>query len=137
MVIAPMGEVERWLVIHAYASDRLPPTMPHVDVGVGEFRANVHSWYYHMRDVTGCSVRVQATMVAQANVARAVREAVICIETDNLSEFAFVCDGGMHRSTSCVLLLAMLAYYGAGVCFHTPRTATDLRATIDEHTGRQ
>ena len=111
--------------------------MAHVDVGAGALKTTVSSRDYQMGDVTGSSVTLQAVMVAQVNAAKAVREAVVCIEGRDLPEFAFVCDGGTHRSTSCAVLLAMLAYYGAGVCFHTPRTVNDLRDAIDAHMGRR
>ena len=127
--IADARTARRHVRIHARRLDSVPNDTVSLDVARGEFHTDARG-PYDLGAETGSSFVVQAHMVLQVNVAKAVEHAVFSIETFNLEDFAFACDGGTHRSVCCALLLAMLAYPKAEVCLHTPRTRDHLKRKL-------
>ena len=118
-----LTETRGYINLHAYPALLLPAGMPHMEVSREPFDLDCFSRDYSLRDVTGLDPRVVAHVSNQANAAKAVREAVIMVETDHYADFAFVCHGGTHRSGACVMLCAVLAYPHGEIRMHTSRTA--------------
>ena len=112
----------RQLRIHAFARDVARQT--HVaSINVHERGVDAHCTLYEPWKVTGVDSVVQAKLVTQTATACALIDACRRIETEELSDFAFVCEHGTHRSVGCMLLLAMFVYNGAEVVFSTRRTS--------------
>ena len=128
-VIEDKRTPRRRVRIHAWGRDFVPNDIASLDVARGEFYTDARG-PYDLGVETGSSFVVQARMVLQVNVAKAVEHGVFSIETFNLEDFGFVCDGGTHRSVCCALLLAMLAYPKAEVCLHTRRTRLHLEGEL-------
>jgi len=117
----PSVRRRRQLRIHAFARDVAAQT--HVaSINVHVRGVDAHCALYEPWAVTGVDTVVQAKLVTQTATARALIDACHRIETEELSDFAFVCEHGTHRSVGCALLLAMLVYNGAEVVFSTRRT---------------
>lgn len=111
----------RQLRIHAFTREVASQT--HVaSINVHVRGVDAHCSLYKPWLVTGVDSVVQAKLVTQAATAWALIDACRRIETEELSDFAFVCEHGTHRSVGCMLLLAMFVYNGAEVVFSTRRT---------------
>ena len=61
-------------------------------------------------------------LTSQQSTAIALRLAMMQIELVGLTEIAFTCGGGTHRSVGCACLLAVIFYPEAHLVFHTDRT---------------
>ena len=116
------------LTVHIRKSDDIIPlhsdyTTSHIDL-VTRFPLTAFSDAYDMRDVTGVNLCVQARLVVQLDTARAIEEAIICVEMQRhhpTTGLAFVCTGGTHRSLGCGCLLLILAYPEADIIPRTER----------------
>jgi hypothetical protein len=86
------------------------------------------STLYNMSDVTGIDFALQAVLVCQTCTPEILIDACREIETGNLFTFTLVCSHATHRSVACAVLLAILAYPNAQICFSTSRTQ---RAAVD------
>ena len=81
--------------------------------------------WYNVNEVTGLDFVVQASLVVTTAAVAALREAFHCIEDHDIDDFAFLCQGGTHRSVGCCFLLAALVYPGAEISLTTPRTCAN------------
>ena len=111
------------ICLHAFAADNLPDWLEDAHINLHELRVNGRSPSYQMHAVTGMNFAVQANLLSQSVLVQALLDACNMIEDSDLSDFAFVCHGGTHRSVGGILLLAMLLYPNAKLVMHTKRTA--------------
>ena len=114
---------DRQICLHAFAADNLPDWLEDAHINLHELGVNGRSPSYQMHAVTGLNFPVQANLLSQSVLVQALLDACNMIEDSNLSDFAFVCRGGTHRSVGGILLLAMLLYPNAKLVMHTKRTA--------------
>ena len=118
------GAGRRSLIIHAYRSaSPLPRDMHYIDVDSG-----FHCTAFGAGDLsqmTGIDFRVLAKLLTQQPIAMALKLAFYMIEMQQLSELAFLCGGGTHRSVGCAVLTVLLFYPNARLMFHTSRTRSD------------
>ena len=112
--------LERKLRLYAFAADQVPADLESVNV----HKAGVdgYSPLYHLRNVSGIDYCVQGRLAMQENAISALCQAVEKIIGNDLSEFAFVCEHGTHRSVGCMMLLATLAFQRAKIVPTTIRT---------------
>ena len=113
------------LHIYAYAAERIP--QPLASQYINDTNRGVDAKcdrLYSVGDptVTGVRLEVQAKVCSQHAAIHAIADAVSIIETEDLDEFAFVCDHGTHRSVACACLLIALVYGDAKVVLTTRRT---------------
>ena len=78
-----------------------------------------------MTKVTGVDLAVQTVLTTQTETAVVLMEATRRIETEDLTDFAFVSLHATHRSCGCALLLAMLIFREAAIVLATRRTRTE------------
>ena len=104
--------------------------MKYLDVGFAPFDLWLPEKGTREAALTGCSAGVQGGFVRQDAAATAVRFAVQEVESRQLKSFTFACDRGTHASPACALLMAMLAYPKARVCFHQSSAAAALSDLI-------
>ena len=114
-------ELTRSIRLHAYAEDCAPSIVAFINLNTRglDCRAN---HMYRMQEVTGLNFAVQAVLVTQSETAMVLLDACLSIEAHGLTDFAFVCRGGTHRSVACCVLLAALIYQNSEVCLNTRRT---------------
>ena len=112
----------RQISLHAFAADNLPDWLKDAHINIHERGVSGHSPSYQMHEVTGLNFVVQATLLSQTVLVQALLDACRMIGERDLSDFAFVCHGGTHRSVGGILLLAMLLYPNAKLVMHTKRT---------------
>ena len=113
------------LHIHAYPHKALPDGTQFVDVDEG-FPCTALG----CGDVTGIDFSVMAILASQRPTALALRLAALQVAEQGLSEIAFTCEHGTHRSVACACLLAALCYPNAYLVFHTARTIRDAKIKL-------
>ena len=112
----------RQIILHAFAADNLPDWLKDAHINFDKRGVSGHSPSYQMHEVTGLNFVVQATLLSQTVLVQALLDACRMIGERDLSDFAFVCHCGTHRSVGGILLLAMLLYPNAKLVMHTKRT---------------
>ena len=70
-----------------------------------------------------------AFLAGQESVAYALRLAILLVERLELSEIAFTCQGGTHRSVGCACLLALPFYPEAHLLLQTRKTRDAAKAS--------
>ena len=108
------------LQIHAYRHAALPQRLQYIDVDTGVQCTATGAG--NLNYLTGCDFAVMAILTSQQSTAIALRLAMMQIELVGLTEIAFTCGGGTHRSVGCACLLAVIFYPEAHLVFHTDRT---------------
>ena len=133
MVIGKVAERTREIVIHAYKCSECPTTdMPSVDVGRAfPIRGIPNTVSPQM--VTGVDWCVLAYMITQCEVAKALREAVLEVESRDPppGEMSFKCPGATLRSIGLAVLTNAVVYPRALVAPHTPRTIEAAQKYLD------
>jgi hypothetical protein len=128
----------RKICLSAYATSDLPQRLSAQSVDLCstfEPDARPQNHEYKMEDVTGLDRAVMCTLILQEDTANALTWAASLIEEDEkLSELAFTCTGGTHRSVALCCLLSMFAYPNAEIRLTTRRT---IRAAVDIDRLRQ
>jgi hypothetical protein len=126
----------REICLSAYATSDLPQRLPTESVDLcSHFKPDgrPQNHEYEMKDVTGLDRAVMCTLILQEDTANALTWAVRLIESDDdLSELAFTCKGGTHRSVACACLLSMLAYPNARIRLTTRRTIEAAHRVLDQ-----
>ena len=112
--------LERNLRLYAFAADQVPADLK--SVNVAEAGVDGRSCLYQRSKVSGIDCCVQGRVAMQVPAISALCQAVVTIIENNLSEFAFVCTHGTHRSVACMMLLAILAFQRAQIVPTTKRT---------------
>ena len=115
----------RPLRLYAFAENKLPSFFADQSINVAIRGVSALSLHYTMAEVSGVHWEVQAAVAVQEMTPTVLLEAMHVIETGNLSHFAFVCQGGTHRSVACCILLAALVYSDAQIVLTTHRTRRD------------
>jgi hypothetical protein len=127
---------DREICLGAYATSNLPQHLSTQSVDLcspvrPDGRPQNHE--YEMKDVTGLDRSVMCTLILQEDTAKALTRAVKLIEKDvYLSELAFTCNGGTHRSVACACLLSMLAYPNARIRLTTKPTIEAAHNVLDK-----
>ena len=118
------GAGRRALIVHAYhtASHR-PRHMHYIDVDAGFYGTAIGAG--DLSEMTGIDFQVLANLLTQQPIAIALKLAFYMIEVQELSELAFLCGDGTHRSVGCAVLTVLLFYRNARLMFHTSRTRSD------------
>ena len=133
VVIGKVAERTREIVIHAYKWSECPTTdMPSVDVGRAFPTRGIPNTVSPQM-VTGVDWCVLAYMITQCEVAKALREAVLEVESRDPppGEMSFTCPGGTHRSLGLAVLTNAVVYPRALVAPHTPRTIEAAQKYLD------
>ena len=127
--------LQRGIRLSAWPRDRCPPCLAgrSMDLqarGVSGYRSQREC--YAPSEVTGLDFVVQASLTTDKVAVDALREAFHHIQDYAVTDFAFLCHGGTHRSVACCCLLAALVYPDAGLVFNArrPSEAAALRGLI-------
>jgi hypothetical protein len=124
MIDLGLVRLDREICLHAFATADLPYwlTSHHITIHDNEVTSNTAQ---KILDRTGLRFEVQAILLSQVRVLKALVEGVNMIEKFNLLDFAFVCHRGTDCSPGGILLLAMLLYPRAKLVLHTERVVHD------------
>ena len=127
--IRPLGRRGPLQEIHAFPREARPDGVQFIDVDTGI--QTTARGVGNLHDLTGCDFEVMAELAGQESTAIALRLAMLQVEMQGLSEIAFTCQFGKHRSPACVCLLAMIFYPQANLVFHTRRMTAAARQKLD------
>ena len=118
-----VGAGRRVLIVHAYHTASPLRHMHYIDVDAGFYGTAIGAG--DLSEMTGIDFQVLANLLTQQPIAIALKLAFYMIEVQELSELAFLCGDGTHRSVGCAVLTVLLFYPNARLMFHTSRARSD------------